>query len=65
MYLNKLNIAIECDENNHKKYKNEKIREDVIIKFLNCDIIRYNPDDEDFNINNVIKSIIKLIIKKM
>lgn len=65
LYLKKINIAIECDENNHKHFKkdDEHTREEIIKKILNCKIIRYNPDDDNFNINHVIKNIVNTLIK--
>ena len=66
LYLQKLNIAIECDENNHTDRNQiyELDRENVINNKLKCIIIRYNPDEENFNINNVIKKIMNEIINK-
>jgi very-short-patch-repair endonuclease len=60
----KYKIAIECDENNHNNYDKheEKIRQDVI-ENMGYKIIRFNPDDKDFNIFVVINKIYKLIQK--
>lgn len=69
LYFPEYNLAIECDEYNHndRNPKKEKIRENVIKDLLDCDFIRYDPDDEDFDIYQVINQIfrhIKLSIKK-
>jgi very-short-patch-repair endonuclease len=66
LYLQKVNIAIECDENNHMDRKQiyELDRENLINNQLKCIIIRYNPDEENFNINIVIKKIMNEIINK-
>lgn len=67
MYLPDLNIAIECDEFNHKN-NNENLeikRQTYIEESLNCKFIRYNPDDPKFNIGNVINQIfLEYIYKK-
>ena len=43
-------LAIECDENGHKHYdqNKEKIRERFLAKELGCRFIRFNPDDSNF-----------------
>jgi very-short-patch-repair endonuclease len=65
LYFIDYKIAIECDEFNHKdrdrKYEIE--RETFIKKKLGCKFIRYNPDDEDFSVFDVINEIIKLMCK--
>jgi very-short-patch-repair endonuclease len=63
LYLEKANIAIECDENGHKdrKINYEVERETIIKKSIGCNIYRLNPDKEDFSLNNVIRDLIELI----
>ena len=57
------NIAIECDENNHKNYNDyEEKQRGEYIKSKGYKMIRYNPDGDDtiFNlINKVLKGVIK------
>lgn len=59
LYLAKANIAIECDENNHKQYSEEKEieRQNIIKAFLGCKFVRFNPDSKNFNIGKVIKEV--------
>jgi very-short-patch-repair endonuclease len=69
LYFLEYNLAIECDEYNHndRNQENEKIRENVITDLLHCEFIRYDPDDKDFDIYQVINQIfrhIKLSLKK-
>jgi very-short-patch-repair endonuclease len=60
LYFPDYKIGIECDENNHKNYdKNkEKIREDIITTTLDCKIIRFNPDEKEFSIFEIINKIL-------
>ena len=64
LYLKKVNIAIECDEHNHKKRDSmyEKKREIFIKENLNCKFVRYDPHSLNFNINNIIKNIVNLMM---
>lgn len=63
LYLKKINLVIECDENGHKDRKKgtEIERENFIKNKLSCKFYRYNPDIENFNINHTIADIISLI----
>ena len=65
LYIPEFNIAIECDENNHidRNVNYEIERETNILKKLNCTFIRYNPNDEYFDIFKVIKDINKEIFR--
>lgn len=56
------NIAVEVDENGHASYDNqfEKERENYIKSVLGCEFVRFNPDDKNFNIGNVISKIMKI-----
>lgn len=55
------NVAIEVDENGHSSYDSvfERERESYIKSVLGCDFIRFNPDDKNFNIGQVINKIRK------
>lgn len=65
LYVPDYEIIIEIDEHNHadrdKKY--EKQREKYIKKYKNPKFIRCNPDDPNFNINQLTGKITKHIIK--
>ena len=63
MYFPKNKIILECDEFNHndrdKTY--EKEREQYLISLGNT-IIRYNPNEKDFDISKVMQKINKILI---
>lgn len=65
-YIQKYNIVIECDENDHSgyfKYK-DKLRTDLINTRLNNPVwIRFNPNDINFNVGNIINQILQYILK--
>ena len=61
LYFTEHRIAIECDENNHKDYKNDPERQKYIEEKLNCTFIRYNPSVRFFNVGVVINQIIHCI----
>ena len=55
-YLPEFRIAIEVDENGHKDrdYADEVLRQDSVTRILKCRFIRCNPDDNDFDIFDLI-----------
>jgi very-short-patch-repair endonuclease len=62
LYFPQYKLIVECDENNHIdrcKIK-EKEREDFIKSFGNK-LIRYNPNEMDFDVSNVLQKINKII----
>ena len=65
LYFPKYNLAIECDEHGHsdrdKDYELE--RENVIKTVLKASILRFNPDDINFDIFKAINMVYKHIIK--
>jgi very-short-patch-repair endonuclease len=65
LYLEKVNIAVECDEYNHRSYdsQDERVRNDYISKELHCHWIRYNPYMKGFHIGNVVNAIFEKIMK--
>ena len=65
LYFEDYNLAIECDENNHKDRNttNERVREDFLLK-QNITIVRYNPNCENFDLSDVLQVITQLIFCK-
>ena len=65
LYFYDYNLVIECDENDHKDRNKdeEKTREEYILSKGNT-IIRYDPNNENFDLSFVIKEINKVILKK-
>lgn len=66
LYFPEYNLAIECDESGHKQYDQdkEKERERYIKKKIKCHFIRYNPNEECFDILDVVSQIHYFILKK-
>lgn len=66
LYLPELNIAIECDENGHteRNILKEAKRQIFIENKLDCDFIRFNPDETTFNIGKIINQIFKEVLKR-
>lgn len=66
LYIHELNIAVECDEYDHKHYCiiRERARTDTITKALSCTWVRFNPFSSDFNVGNVIHEIYSHILKQ-
>lgn len=62
LYFIDYKLAIECDEFNHKDrdISKELIREEYI-KSQGNKIIRYNPNEKDFDLSNVLKEINKIL----
>lgn len=63
LYFPDYRLAVECDEEGHRRYsqKDERKRQNYIEQKLNCVFVRYNPDGPNFNIGDVINQIIVLI----
>lgn len=61
-YIKELNLAIECDEMNHRNYKSddESKREKFIRTTLGCEFLRFNPNDYRFGITKIINQICKI-----
>ena len=59
-YFPEYNIAVECDENNHKDRdpSYENTRQNFIIEQLKCEFIRFDPYDKEFDIFELINRII-------
>jgi very-short-patch-repair endonuclease len=64
LYFPEYRLAIECDECHHQQQKNsryDKVREDNIKQILDCEFIRYAPQQPDFDMFLVINRIFKHI----
>ena len=66
LYFIDYKLVIECDEFNHgdRNKEEEKIREDYILSLGNK-IIRYNPNEEGFDLSNVLREINKMLFSKI
>ncbi len=63
MFLPELNIAIEYDENNHKRYsyESQELRQEKIEKELGCKFIRVSDEDSDeLNIGLILKEFMEV-----
>jgi very-short-patch-repair endonuclease len=65
LYIPELNLCVECDEFGHKHYDTEKENErySYIKGTLNCDFIRFNPNEPDFDITDIISSVLKRFLE--
>ena len=63
LYFPEYRLAIECDENGHsdRDQTSEETREMCIEDELKCSFIRFNPDDNQFNIFQIINKIYNYI----
>jgi len=65
LYFEDYNLAIECDENDHKgrDITYERTREQYLLE-QNITILRYNPNDKNFDLSNVLRKITKVLFTK-
>jgi len=65
LYFPDYNLSVECDEHGHKDRNplKEKKRHNHITNQIHCKWLRFNPDEADFNIFDVINRIF-IVIKK-
>lgn len=63
LYFLHHNICVECDEFGHKERNQsyERKRKEFIDEQLSCKWVRYNPDDENFDMSLVLNEIFKLL----
>ena len=63
LYIPSKNLAVECDEYNHKHYDQGKQneREKYIKENLNCNVIRFDPCSEDFIFEEFVNEILKIV----
>jgi very-short-patch-repair endonuclease len=66
LYFIDYKLVVECDEFNHidRDILQEKIREEYI-KSLGNKIIRYNPNEKNFDLSNILREINKIIFSKL
>ena len=66
LYLKDLNLAIECDEHDHKHSPKwyEGWRQEEIEQRLGCKFVRFNPHEAGFNIGKIINVLISEIVRK-
>lgn len=64
LYIPKINIVVECDEDGHKdrNLTYEHTREEFIKTKLGCEFIRFNPNDTNFDLSEVINKIFILLM---
>lgn len=64
LYFPTYQLAVECDENNHKDRDPEKEKErEEYITSLGNKLIRYNPNVDAFDLSNVLRDINSIIMK--
>lgn len=65
LYFEDFNLAIECDENDHKDrdITYERTREQYLLE-QNITILRYNPNDKNFDLSDVLRKITKVLFNK-
>ena len=65
LYFIDYKLVVECDEFNHtdRDEIKERIREEYILSFGNK-IIRYNPNQIDFDLSNVLREINQILFSK-
>jgi very-short-patch-repair endonuclease len=66
LYFIDYKLVVECDEFNHKDRDpiKETLREEHILSLGN-EIIRYNPNEPNFDLSNVLREINKFIFSKL
>lgn len=66
LYFPKYQIAVECDEEHHKRYKaKDEEREAYIKQKLGCTFVRYEPHDENFQMEAVCNRIFREIMNSI
>jgi very-short-patch-repair endonuclease len=60
LYIEDKKLAIECDEHNHKGYdqNKEESRQNYIETQLDCEFMRFNPDDKEFKLSGLLSNIL-------
>lgn len=65
LYFPELKIAVECDEFDHENYNAaEEIKRQLYIeRELGCYFVRFNPDEPNFNVGDVINQILMKVLE--
>ena len=66
LYFINENIAVECDENDHKSYDLEKDNKRTIFitEKQKCTWVRFDPYAKEFNVGDIISKIMTIIMKQ-
>ncbi len=67
LYIPELLLLIECDEFGHINYdknKEEERKNYILKQNNNYKFIRFNPNEKDFDLSNIISEILSIYIKK-
>lgn len=64
LFIPKINIVVECDEDGHKgrNAMDEHTREEFIKTKLGCEFVRFNPNDKSFDLSEIINKIFIMLI---
>jgi len=67
LYIPEHNLAIECDEYNHRDRdpEHEKERQKYIEDKLKCQFFRFDPDSKNFNIYKLIRDVGNFLTQKL
>jgi very-short-patch-repair endonuclease len=66
MYFVEYKLAIECDENNHAdRNETDELERQAYIIAQGNQIIRFNPNAQNFDLSNVLNAIYKVIFKSI
>lgn len=60
LYFPRVRLAVECDENYHRvksQMEKDSVRQDTIQRALDCDFIRYSPEQDGFCVFALINEI--------
>ena len=64
IYFPKYKIVLECDEFNHEdRDKNYELEREQYLLSLGNNIVRFNPNEQGFNISDALREINNLIVK--
>lgn len=66
LFIPELLLVIECDEFGHEQYNiDNELKRSECIKGYNYTILRFNPNEEKFDLSNIISNIIKIYLQKI
>ena len=67
LYIHQHRIAVECDEDNHKRYCEEKEADRtyyIEVKLPGIRWLRFNPNEENFEMAAIVNDLCKLVFDK-